>query len=1221
MNNAIEKIAQKFAEGYLSANPGSSKERVNIYHRKVNIYKSNDISFINGITASGLRGVAHLSPSTLSANYNQIQTAARQHLPIVISVDSMSANISAFQYLDCFQLVASSAQEHLYMLILAQRIAELSLVPGMVIAGYSQDDQAITLPADELIKKYLGSSDDQIETTTPAQKIVFGPARRRTPKWFSADLPAMIGAEKDSRAAAFEALGSGKYFFEHLPEIILESIQEFNSIFGIDISLIETQGKSSDNLLISYSGVVQEAYTAIDTSKKPQLLAVKQLKPFPEIAVAAQLSKRQLVAVIEAAPFGGSQSGFFQNIERVSPPSTALHAIGISSELKSDLLNNAIEHLKQDNVPKDILVGLAYTKSSSNYPKHEILLQEINKHYPLLSGLTIGNETSSQGQGKSAVQIPTSLRKHSDKGPNYTKLARFYDDTAYFYQNNELSELVADPFASLAVAPGESAGFFSAVNESNTLPVLKPGKCTGCGDCFVHCPHSALPPLVIGIEPLMKAGMDLAMANGNPITKLTPMLKNLAKLTGKAIKDKKITNLTDFLPEAFENLATQMKLEDEARTLVQAEFDLVLKEINALPVAITEQFFTEPNNAEKGSGSIFSLAVNTNTCTGCGICADVCPDQAMGMEDADAELIKGSEQVYELWEKLPNTDPATLLSLEESKYNPFARILLSRDNYLTMSGASPNESDNPYKTLVHLIAATTNAIIKPVIQPQISRIDELINTISESVHASLSKALPKENLDTLAQTLRETGADKTSFHEIVDKIEEHEHGKLIDTKPLKRKTDLVDGLKNLKWVLEEGPTGVGRAKFGFLVAGKESMSWARTYPNNNFGCPVMVHWQGAAPEQLLGLIQGHVRHTIDNIKLLQRAELEAANKYDPLAHDLEIASLDYNKLSLAERALIPPLLLIAERSDLDQAGWQSLSKILSQELPIKVILLDNIAPPNQNPVIDFIQSSAGLISAIALKKAFVFQGSLADQDHLARGLQNGLSNTHPALFNLYAFKKESHNTEDVNGLAFAELATASRTFPSLFFNPDEEHGFLNGVIDLDANRNFKEDWVVESIALPNEESLDYKITWADWAFTQPAWEDEFKKISSDNANTLLSDYLSLSKKDRAKKTPVIVRVSSTGLVYYSVSRTVVKMTETVLANWKTLQELAGLITEFPARLSEEVKKELTKKFEAEAADLKKEYDAELIVKEQEYTMRLKEQIKEKLIALSRMAKN
>ncbi|MDV7397745.1 4Fe-4S binding protein, partial [Arthrospira platensis SPKY1] len=96
------------------------------------------------------------------------------------------------------------------------------------------------------------------------------------------------------------------------------------------------------------------------------------------------------------------------------------------------------------------------------------------------------------------------------------------------YQPGQTEEAVADPFQALPVLPPETALYAPLSEQRQQLPVLDTEKCTGCGACFVHCPHSALPPLVLKLEELLKKGMEIAAQQGTPASSLTPLIKNLA---------------------------------------------------------------------------------------------------------------------------------------------------------------------------------------------------------------------------------------------------------------------------------------------------------------------------------------------------------------------------------------------------------------------------------------------------------------------------------------------------------------------------------------------------------------------------------------------------------------------------------------------------------------------------------------------------------------------
>ena len=1233
MNEIIEKLAYKIGEAVQSSALNGNAISKNVFHRNVSSHESSDISYINGLVSTGLRGSALLKGEKLTTNFSQLLTASRQHLPVVVNTSARSfkdsnfsttnnyGNISAIQQTGGFQLVASSAQDEVYLTLIAHRIAELSLIPGVVIADYNSENAKAELPTNELIIKYLGDSDDQIECPTPAQEMLFGKTRRRIPNWYSLDVPVMLGARKDGEAISFEKAASDNYFYAHLSELIQRAYSEFNQTFGLSLAPLSKHGEASESALISVGGQISELYDQLTPEGKlAQLVIVNQLSPFPSTAIAEASKGYKGITILEnSAGVGEEQSILHIRLKGALTGSSAkIYSGKFSANLNASSLEKAIQNMSSGQGKSNYYLGIDFTKTSSKYPKHEILLKNIDQKYSGLSATSINGEVDS-GAKSTPSEVPMAVRVYKDNGPNYSKLSRFYDDTAFFYESNEHNELVADPFSALPLVPGSAASLFNQSSKRELIPVVDVSKCVGDGNNFVHCPHSALLPIVINVEELVNSGIKMAASKGATITKLTPMVKNLAKVAAKVIEESEVNTAGDFLPSAFGDLADQMGLSGNKLEAAQNEFNLVLNEISSLPVAITDTFFNKPNASEAGSGELFSLSVNPSSCTGCSTCAKF--GDAITMEEQTEANLSDAKEQFKIWEQLPDTSGETISRLfHDEEYSSLAAMMLSRNYLMSMSGASNSESDNAYKTLLHLVTATTESVIQPRIVEQIKLIDGLVAAISENIHKTLSASLPKENLETLSKALKEAGGRKIPFQDVVSKITADQKGKLVDTVALSRKTDLVDALNNLKWALAKGPTGVGRSRFGMLVVGENSMEWAKQYPFNNFSNPSVINWNGSASDQTFGLFKGQLRYLLDNIKLLRRAALEAKDKYDPSTHDLDIAGLSWNDLTADEKKLVPPILLVAERNDLDNSSWNSLNKLLAEEYPIKVILLDHAIAPTNMSESALNQSFTGVYSAIALKNAYVFQGGMGNQEQLFIGLMEGLGKSCPALFNLYTTKASEYASMN-ESTPYAALALNSRAFPGLKFDPEDENNFISGAVNLDSNSHSSSDWISYSIDLGDEATLEYKVTWADWAFNQDSWKTEFQAIKSEDTNVALADYISLSTKDRKSKTAVVIRSSINGVKHYAVSNKVVGMTEAVLLNWNTLQELGGLTTEYPDKLKESVTEEVKAAFDKEVANLKKEHEQQLREIEAKQTEALKVQLKEKLVALTNMVKS
>ena len=188
---------------------------------------SESLSALSGMAASGLRTAAFFDPAGLARASWFSKQMSRQHIPLVAHLSGLPAQEPA----GFFQVVATSLQEAADWTLMARKIAELSLVPGLVIYQ-GADTGNVSLQHNNDLRTLLGEVEDWLPSPTPAQRIAFGKSRRRIPAWFHYDVAAMLGGEKDERGAGLEAAAHERFFFRHLPELIARVKAEFASFTG-----------------------------------------------------------------------------------------------------------------------------------------------------------------------------------------------------------------------------------------------------------------------------------------------------------------------------------------------------------------------------------------------------------------------------------------------------------------------------------------------------------------------------------------------------------------------------------------------------------------------------------------------------------------------------------------------------------------------------------------------------------------------------------------------------------------------------------------------------------------------------------------------------------------------------------------------------------------------------------------------------------------------------
>ncbi len=1240
------------SEGVLLPEHEAPLTAEHVFGRKPAFYHSSSLSYLFGTASNGLRGAAFIKAENLLLNHQQLNQLVSQHLGVVIHVGATTSGAQKATEADhhiyhaiadsgCFQFMASNVQEVIDFTLIAHKIAERSLVPG-IVATDSDLVQPAHFPDRKLVARFLGEPDENIDSPTPAQEMIFGDKRRRVPNWFNFDFPVLQGTKKDICTAVLESAAQQQYFFRHLPEIIREVIAEYGELTGRRYDKLGTyKCEDADYVILTQGSAYRQTVLTVDKLRSTEKAKVgcinlSLLRPFPEETLVKLLSGKKVLTTLEC--LNGSQTGAkpIYTAMRAALPALGSKAPQLVSGLYgiAPSMDELVAVFKNMATPKGrkerFYLGVDFTKSGGAYPQQDILLQTVRRKYPDVENLTLKTPVPSaitETTRKTMQEgLPLLIRRHQNLGPAYAHISRFYHDTTSFYETGEQGELVADPFQALPMMPASTANLAGLAGKRKQIPVFEPNKCTGCGECFIQCPHAALPSIAIGPEALIKGGMEIASAQGISTSKLTPLVKNLGKVAAQVIREnpESVNRVGDFLPAAYEKLAGQMKLEGEKLQNATRDFETLISIIAKFPVSANKNFFSNPEAIEKGTGELFSLAIDPFACTACGICVEACPEDALRMEEQTSEALFETTEAFNLWEQLPDTPALTIGRLHnDENYDSFAALMLSRNYYLSMTGGSASEEGAYAKTVLHLLTSVTESTVQPGIVELVKETDSLIEELSANIQVKLSEALPKETSAALWKAVGEASGKKLRLEEIIGKVAQQEQSKLVDTALLQRKMKLVSDLKELRWVLTEGVQGGGRSRFG-LVISSEAAPWANVYPYNSFTSPVFLTGANVAAESALGIVHGYVRHILDNVRLMRRARLEVTNKYNPDFHDVEIAGLDWDQLTDEEKSLVPPLLAVCDRKELLAKEFSRLNAIFGSGLPIKLVVLDNgLMEPGDDAGSWLSYGNTLLFSAMALRNAFVFQGSMGDRKQLFRAFLKGMKTKGPAFFHLHAPEYTRHITERTSWMNVSELALNTRAFASFAFDPSKIENLISTATSLEGTPSNKAEWHIGKLEYKEGDevkSLDYTFTYADWLFTQQSWEKQFRDVLPEEEGNLVSlaEYLALPEGQTAGKVPFIHWVDADGkLQRFAVTRKVITATKAALQQWNTLRELAGTVTAHPDKLRAEVEKEIKAKYDDELAAMKAEFENKMKQQEVQFMEGVKVKLKEKLLWLSK----
>jgi len=247
--------------------------------------------------------------------------------------------------------------------------------------------------------------------------------------------------------------------------------------------------------------------------------------------------------------------------------------------------------------------------------------------------------------------------------------------------------------------------------------------------------------------------------------------------------------------------------------------------------------------------------------------------------------------------------------------------------------------------------------------------------------------------------------------------------------------------------------------------------------------------------------------------------------------------------------------------------------------------------------------------ALAQRNAYVAQSSFAAPEHLRESVRGMLKFGGPALLRLHAPSPERHGFAPTQVMIQAEQAIVSRTLPLFRYDPQTE-GVFGSRLTLEGNPEPRSDWLYNEDGKP--------LTPAHWAQGEKRFAPRLQRLHVDApAPTELMAWLALDEDKRAGKTAFIAISDAAGKeTRYAVEPALAGMVERQGHAWRTLQELAGLVTPFTTRVEAEARTSLAAAHQAELDALRQEYEERLRALEEGMHGEMHEQITHRLMELA-----
>ncbi|MEX2482042.1 MAG: 2-oxoacid:acceptor oxidoreductase family protein [Gammaproteobacteria bacterium] len=415
-----------------------------------------------GLAMTGLRAANFSSGQGVAYMHESLYAAVGKRLTYVLNIGcramtKASLNVHAghddYHCVDdtgFFQLFAKNAQHAADLNLIAHRIAELALNPGIVAQdGFLTTHliESLLLPERELIADYLGLPEDIIDCPSPAQRMLFGDTRRRVPQLWDVDNPVMAGVVQNQDAYMQSVAAQRPFFFDHIVEFAERAFAEFSTLTGRRYErVLGYRVEDADYLLFGQGSVVPTAEAVADYLRAERRLKVGvvdlvMFRPFPADLIARFLRGKRGVTVLErvdqplavdlplareiraalvqclengrrpdARPHPGLPA--YTHLEDLPEIFSASFGLGSRDVTPGDLIGAVENMLPQAPRRRHFYLGIDFLRARPLHPKEQIKQERLARDYPQLSALVV---KGSENPNLMPPQCVT-LRMHSIGG-------------------------------------------------------------------------------------------------------------------------------------------------------------------------------------------------------------------------------------------------------------------------------------------------------------------------------------------------------------------------------------------------------------------------------------------------------------------------------------------------------------------------------------------------------------------------------------------------------------------------------------------------------------------------------------------------------------------------------------------------------------------------------------------------------------------------------------
>ncbi len=336
------------------------------------------------------------------------------------------------------------------------------------------------------------------------------------------------------------------------------------------------------------------------------------------------------------------------------------------------------------------------------------------------------------------------------------------------------------------------------------------------------------------------------------------------------------------------------------------------------------------------------------------------------------------------------------------------------------------------------------------------------------------------------------------------------------------------------------------------------------------------------------------------LRALRVARLEVRDGYEPARHDPWLAEFDWQAFDRDELLLLPPVVAAVSAEALARRGMLSLSRLLLSGRPVPVVVPVNPtgnpgAAGSEDPAAGYRFEPAYL--GMSHREALVQATSLARPAHMMQGMIAAAGAAHASL---HVISGTPGGGAGVEPWLAASAAVEGRAQPLFHYDPEAGATWARR-LDFSQNPAPDADWPAYTLEATGPDGdpapVRMAFTFAEAALLDPALAGHFRAVPAGiqgDPLVPLDAWLGLDPEEASGKVPTAWGVDAEGrITRLAVTRRLALAARDRLNYWRTLQELAGVRSEYVETAVERARSEAGAEAEERIAALEARHAAEL----------------------------